>query len=145
MDECDDSPLVTCQSLTQSGCAYQIVIRSYLENNSFEKVGITWIHEAIRDIIVSDDDVAHEALDYLFSAGAPTMHFEGTMPFAYLAAMQWTKPNYVANLIILASYDMNFQDIYNETSAYNIVETRCPGAMNLIIEKILLLKVSLSF
>ena len=40
MDESNDSPLVTSESLTQSNLPYQKVIRSYLENNSFEKVAL---------------------------------------------------------------------------------------------------------
>ena len=135
MDESNDSPLVTSESLTQSNLPYQKVIRSYLENNSFEKVDVSLIHQAIHDILVSDDDVADEALDYLFSAGAPTKQLENSIPFAYIAAMQWMKPKYTDKLIVLANYSISFDDNYNETSAGVIIEKRAPGLMKLIMEK----------
>ena len=135
MDEFNDSPLVTSENLTQHDLPYQQVIRSYLKNNSFEEIDNRLIHEAIRDILVSDDEVADEALDYLFSAGAPTVQLENSIPFAYLAAMQWMKPKYTDKLIVLACHSVRFNDYYNETSAHVIVEKRSPGLMKLIMEK----------
>ena len=126
-DDTGDSPEVTALTLTAPGCAYQQVLAALRQRTKHE-LEVDIVLSALRDVIVSADPVAGEALDRLFAHGAPKRCPEGEVPLTVLAARQPMHGAYVDVLVALACVHADFdeQDTNTGETASTILNTRGP-------------------
>jgi hypothetical protein len=85
-EDCDDSPQMTAQSLTNPNGPYQTVVKA-TQTEKLSTLSVDLIYEAVHDVITSNDESRSEALDYLLSSGIP-FHYEQKLPIGVLAALQ---------------------------------------------------------
>lgn len=85
-NDCDDSPNVTAQILTDPKAPYQIVLKA-AQSEQLSTLQVETMYAAVHDVITSTDKYRAEALDYLLSSGIP-FHYEEKSPIAVLAALQ---------------------------------------------------------
>lgn len=133
-EECDDSPSVTSDLLVSHDCPYQQAIR-IVQSRALTDDDICIMHAAIRDVIVSKDIHAGEALEYLTECGV-TRALPNEESFVVLAASQHDAPAYIDMLVALAMVDCNFNDRdVHGVSAYEMIEKRAPGIVKRIIKE----------
>ena len=131
-DECDDSPVVTSDRLTAADSPYRKVI-NIVQTRDFVNNDVTIMHAAIRDVILSNDPKAGEALEYLTEWGM-SRALPNEESFVVLAARQYESPAYIDMLVALAMVNCDFDDKDDKgESARHIIERRAPGLVSRII------------
>lgn len=128
----DDSPPITDPCLLDRQSPYQTVIAA-IRNDQLSNIENHILHEALRDVVLSSDDLAHEALSYICEAGAPTQPLPANDPLATIAAGRPMHPNYLKLLTTLARYGFDFdQPNHDNKTASMIVNEKNPEFMSII-------------
>jgi hypothetical protein len=128
----DDSPAITDPYLLDQQSPYQTVITA-IRNDQLPNIENHILHQALRDVVLSSDDLAHEALSYICEAGAPTQPLPSNDPLATIAACRPMHPNYLKLLTTLARYGFDFgQPNHENKTASMIVHEKSPEFMSIV-------------
>lgn len=131
-DECDDSPVVTSDRLTAAESPYRRLI-NIVHTRDLMNEDVTMMHAAIRDVILSNDPNAGEALEYLTEWGMSRAS-PNEESFVVLAARQHESPAYISMLVALAMVHCDFDDKDDKgESARHMIEKRAPGLVTRIM------------
>lgn len=132
-DDSDDSPKVNDPTLKNPNGSYQTLISAIL-NDNLSQIDNKIIHNALRDIVLSDDDSVPDILEYVCSAGIPTSPLPNNDPLATIAAMRPMHSNYIKVLKILADngFDFDHQTNFQNKTASTIIKERNPESLKII-------------
>ena len=81
-DDPDDSPEVSDPELLHPECAYQQAIAAVREDR-LGQMELQEVHAALRQLTISSDPKAVDALEYLWVAGAPLEPLPGHEPYPW--------------------------------------------------------------